>query len=135
MVSMGSPLVVLPPTGSKFNSPMSYPHREPADRSARHLIVWSLAAGLLLLVAMAGPFLAGRVCTADDLGAFHLPLRAYYSEQLAQGESFDWMPQLFCGFYVTGEGQAARTIPCTCCSTGCSRCKSLLPPNCCSPIR
>lgn len=36
--------------------------------------------------------------TADDLGAFHLPLRVLYAEQLARGEPFDWMPQRYSAF-------------------------------------
>ena len=65
----------------------------------------------MLLAALAGPFFAGRVYTADDLGAFHLPVRAFYAEQLARGESYDWMPGLFSGFYLTGEGQAGVYHP------------------------
>jgi hypothetical protein len=65
----------------------------------------------MLFAALAIPFWAGCVYTADDLGAFHLPLRAYYAQQLASGESFDWMPQLYCGFYVTGEGQLGGYHP------------------------
>ncbi|HEY2146661.1 MAG TPA: hypothetical protein VGH32_01910, partial [Pirellulales bacterium] len=66
---------------------------------------WIAFLSLAMLVAVAGPFLSGRIYTADDLGAFHLPLRAFYADCLAHGEAFDWSPQLFCGFYLTGEGQ------------------------------
>jgi hypothetical protein len=82
-----------------------------ADRTNRSLAAWSMLAGLVLLAVLAGPFFAGRIYTADDLGAFHLPLRAFYAEQLAHGESYDWMPQLFSGFYLTGEGQAGVYHP------------------------
>jgi hypothetical protein len=68
-------------------------------------------AGVLLFAAMAMPFWLGRVYVADDLGAFHLPLRDFYARQLAAGESWDWMPTLFCGFYVTGEGQLGGYHP------------------------
>jgi len=80
-------------------------------RARRNLAAWSMLAALLLFAAMAGPFFAGRVYTADDLGAFHVPLRAFYAECLAEGDSFDWMPQLFSGFYLTGEGQAGPYHP------------------------
>ena len=83
----------------------------PADHTSRNLVAWSILAGLLLFGALAGPFFAGRICVADDLGAFHLPLRAFYAEQLARGEPFDWMPQLYSGFYLTGEGQAGTYHP------------------------
>ncbi len=83
----------------------------PADRTSRNLVAWSILAGLLLLGALAGPFFAGRIYTADDLGAFHLPIRAFYAERLANGQPCDWMPQLFSGFYLTGEGQAGAYHP------------------------
>jgi hypothetical protein len=83
----------------------------PADTSDRDLTAWSLLAGLVLLAALAGPFFAGRIYTADDLGAFHLPIRAFYADQLASGQPYDWMPRLFSGFYLTGEGQAGAYHP------------------------
>jgi hypothetical protein len=83
----------------------------PADRTSRNLVAWSILAGLLLLGALAGPFFAGRIYTADDLGAFHLPMRAFYAERLGDGQPYDWMPQLYSGFYMTGEGQAGVYHP------------------------
>jgi hypothetical protein len=77
----------------------------------RRLLVWLIAAAALLCTAMAIPLLAGRVYVADDLGAYHLPLRAFYAQQLKAGESFDWLPSLFSGFYLTGEGQAGTYHP------------------------
>ena len=61
--------------------------------------------------ALAGPFFAGRIYTADDLGAFYFPIRAFYAQQLAHGQPYDWMPQLFSGFYLTGEGQTGSYHP------------------------
>ncbi len=83
----------------------------PAEGGGRPLTAWSLLAGVLLLGILAGPLLAGRVYTADDLGAFHLPLRAFYAGQLAKGQPYDWMPGLYSGFYLTGEGQAGVYHP------------------------
>lgn len=80
-------------------------------RFDRNLTAWSLLAGVVLFAALAGPFFAGHVYTADDIGAFHLPIRAFYAEQLAQGEAFDWMPAIYSGFYLTGEGQAGAYHP------------------------
>lgn len=71
----------------------------------------ALWASLVLLAAMAWPMARGRVHTHDDLGGFHLPLRAFYAERLGRGEPWDWMPQLFGGFYVTGEGQLGAYHP------------------------
>lgn len=71
----------------------------------------ALLASLTLLAAMAWPMARGRVHTHDDLGGFHLPVRAFYAERLARGEPWDWMPQLFGGFYLTGEGQLGSYHP------------------------
>ncbi len=71
----------------------------------------SLTAALLLLAALAGPSFCGRIYTHDDLGCFHLPIRAFYADQLARREPVDWMPSLFCGFDLTGEGQGGTYHP------------------------
>ncbi len=83
----------------------------PAYHCERNLFACSLLAGLMLFAGLAGPFFAGRIYSRDDLGGFHLPIRAFYARQIAQGEAFDWMPQLFSGFYLTGEGQAGTYHP------------------------
>jgi len=79
--------------------------------SQRDLFAWSLLAAMILLTLLAMPFFAGGLYTADDLGKFHLPARAFYAEQLARGESFDWMPDVYSGFYLTGEGQVGTYHP------------------------
>jgi hypothetical protein len=66
---------------------------------------------LALFLALSAPALCGFVPTADDLGAFHLPLRAFYAKALESGEAWDWCPGLFGGFYLTGEGQAGTYHP------------------------
>jgi hypothetical protein len=66
---------------------------------------------VLLVGTMAAPFLAGRIYTADDLGAFHIPVRLFYAASLAAGDSFDWMPQVYNGFYLLGEGQVGAYHP------------------------
>ncbi len=72
---------------------------------------WLLLAATLLLAALATPFFARQVYVADDLGEFHLPVRDFYARQLAAGESFDWMPSLYGGFYLAGEGQLGGYHP------------------------
>lgn len=76
---------------------------------------WLAAAAALIaaafLAALAWPLSGGRVYVEDDLGAFHLPLRAFYQACLRSGDSFLWMPHLFNGFYVHGEGQAGMLHP------------------------
>jgi hypothetical protein len=75
------------------------------------LCAWALLCALLLFGALAGPYYAGLIYTSDDLGAFHIPLRLFYAQCLAAGEAFDWSPQLFCGFYLSGEGQLGAYHP------------------------
>jgi hypothetical protein len=70
-----------------------------------------MLASVAVLAAMAWPLARGRLHTHDDLGGFHLPTRAFYAERLAHGEPWDWMPHLFGGFYLTGEGQAGTYHP------------------------
>lgn len=73
--------------------------------------VTAIAAAVVVLILMALPAVMGNVYTRDDLGAYHLPLRYFYAQQLAAGESFDWHPGLFGGFYLTGEGQLGSYHP------------------------
>ena len=68
-------------------------------------------ASLAMFALLIAPALVGFVYTADDLGEFHLPLRAFYERCLESGASFDWCPDLYCGFYLTGEGQAGTYHP------------------------
>ncbi len=75
------------------------------------MFAWSLLAAVILLALLAMPFFAGEFYTADELGNFHLPARAFYAEQLARGEAFDWMPNVYSGFYLTGEGQVGTYHP------------------------
>jgi hypothetical protein len=75
------------------------------------LSAWVQLAALLSFAALAAPFFLGRVYIADDLGEFHLPLRNFYADQLGRAEPFDWMPSLYGGFYVTGEGQLGAYHP------------------------
>ncbi len=82
-----------------------------AAQLERRLSRWILLAAAGLWIAMAGPILLGRVYLADDLAAYHLPLRAFYSEQLKKGEPFDWLPNLYNGYYLTGEGQIGGYHP------------------------
>jgi hypothetical protein len=71
----------------------------------------ALASSLVLLTLLALPMLQGCIYVYDDLGDFHLPLRSFYADCLRNGDSFDWCPRLFCGFYLQGEGQAGLYHP------------------------
>ena len=83
------------------------PSLEQVDRRAVRGVA---LAALLSLLAMSWPALVGREWIADDLGAFHLPMRQFYQECLQADRPFDWMPSLFGGFYAT-EGQTGGYHP------------------------
>jgi hypothetical protein len=89
------------------------PSREtPASVSPRpRTSLWILLVSLGLFAALALPFFQGKVYVADDLGEFHLPVRDFYARQLSRGESFDWMPSLYGGFYISAEGQLGGYHP------------------------
>jgi hypothetical protein len=40
-----------------------------------------------------------------DLGCFHLPIRDAYARALHNGTSFDWLPGMHNGVFITGEGE------------------------------
>ena len=94
-------------------SPSTSPSADANHRqSAYRIVTIALTISIVgLLAALAWPLLTGQIYTADDLGWFHLPMRSFYSQQLARGESFDWCPNLYCGFYLTGEGQVGSYHP------------------------
>lgn len=57
------------------------------------------------------PVFFNRIYVCDDLLNYHLPIRQFYADCLRQGHSFDWMPQLFSGYFLTGSGQAGTWHP------------------------
>ncbi|MDA1229582.1 MAG: hypothetical protein O2856_02285, partial [Planctomycetota bacterium] len=69
------------------------------------------AAALGLLGWMFLPLVTGRVYVWDDLQNYHLPIRQFYAQCLVNGDSFDWMPNLFSGFFLTGSGQGGTYHP------------------------
>ena len=77
---------------------------ESAPKEAR-LRTFGLCAIGAALLALFWPLGLGRLFLYADLGGAFLPLRMFFAERLARGESPLWMPHLFCGFYVHGEGQ------------------------------
>lgn len=84
---------------------------DPKHSAERRLFDVVLVACAVLMVALALPFIRGEVYTHDDLGAMHLPLRAFYATCLQRGAAFDWLPHLFGGVYLTGEGQTGSYHP------------------------
>src|SRR5687767_2621210 len=72
-------------------------------------------AAVLCAAAMLGwmgrSLVTGQIPFTGDLLHFHYPLRDFYARALAAGQPFDWMPSLFNGFYLVGEGQLGGYHP------------------------
>ena len=64
-----------------------------------------------MLAWMFLPLFTGRIYVWDDLQNYHLPIRQFYAQCLTNGDSFDWIPNLFCGFFLTGSGQGGTYHP------------------------
>jgi hypothetical protein len=74
-------------------------------RAERWLFILLTIASIGFLSVLAWPVLTRRLLIAFDLALFHLPIRAFYSRCLAAGDAFDWMPHMYGGFFLTGEGE------------------------------
>jgi hypothetical protein len=72
---------------------------------------FALAATAAAFLALFWPLTFGRLFVYADLGGFFLPLRLFFAERLERGESALWMPHLFCGFHLHGEGQLGLYHP------------------------
>ena len=82
----------------------------PAEQESRQATIAKWAAcGVLAWMFL--PVLTGRIYVCDDLQNYHLPIRQFYANCLAEGDSFDWMPNLFSGFFLTGSGQGGTYHP------------------------
>ena len=80
--------------------------------TAESRLVWTAGAMItVLLIVLAIPLFTGCFFPMGDLGQLHLPARYFCARCLANGDSFLWMPNLFCGFYMQGEGQAGMSHP------------------------
>ena len=75
------------------------------------MLAAALLGSLAMLAFMARSLVTGEIPFTGDLLHFHYPLRDFYARQLAAGQPFDWMPGLFGGFYVVGEGQLGGYHP------------------------
>jgi hypothetical protein len=77
-----------------------------------HGFILSVALVLLAFAGMvASPLWARRIPIHDDLGAYYFPLRVLYAQALARNDSIDWFPQIYGGFFLTGEGQLGTHHP------------------------
>lgn len=87
-------------------SPRDDPARPPVRVAPLAIL---LSAGLLLWMGRA--VFTGDVPLTGDLLHFHYPLREFYARALAGGHRVSWMPGLFNGFSVVGEGQLGAFHP------------------------
>ena len=83
-------------TVSRVRSP------EKKDSTASKVVLWLMVWGLWLLLPLP---------VGDDLGAYHLPLRAFYQNSLLSGENWTWCPWIFGGYHLHGEGQIGGDHP------------------------
>jgi hypothetical protein len=81
---------------------------KPLDRL---ILLVVLALSAVMLGWMTQSLWTGKVPFTGDLLHFHYPLRDFYAGALSSGQSFDWMPTLFTGFHVVGEGQLGAYHP------------------------
>ena len=81
-----------------------------AEQESRQAAMAQWAA-FAMLAWMFLPVLTGRIYVCDDLQNYHLPIRQFYANCLAEADSFDWMPNLFSGFFLTGAGQGGTYHP------------------------
>lgn len=79
--------------------------------SDNRLALAILICGCVALAALFWPFAEGRLFVYYDLGNYHLPVRAFYSAALHQGFPPNWIPNLFSGFDLHGEGQVGMYHP------------------------
>ena len=71
----------------------------------------SVAASLAMLAWMGRSIVTGEIPFTGDLLHFHYVVRDFYARALAAGHGFDWIPGLFNGFYLVGEGQLGGYHP------------------------
>ncbi len=96
------------PTSTLTNTSVVSPEALAREATQARVAKWA-AFGLLAWMFL--PLVTGRVYVWDDLQNCHLPVRQFYAQCLANGDSFDWMPTLFSGFFPTGSGQGGTYHP------------------------
>lgn len=81
------------------------------SRQDRPIIVAAAVGALVLLAFLSLPLMTGRLAVRDDPGGLYLPMHAFYSQCLARGESFAWWPEMFGGYFMSGEGEIGAYHP------------------------
>ncbi len=84
------------------------PGRPSLDRLVLGIV---FAASAAMLLWMARSLFSGQIPFTGDLLHQNYPLRDFYARAIGSGLRFDWMPSLFNGFYLVGEGQLGGYHP------------------------
>ncbi|WP_372371223.1 hypothetical protein [Candidatus Uabimicrobium sp. HlEnr_7] len=72
-------------------------------------ITWGAAGAVFLVLIF--PALQAKTYILNDLINFHIPMRMFYQDCLVSGDSFLWFSNIFCGYYIHGEGQVGMYHP------------------------
>jgi hypothetical protein len=64
-----------------------------------------------MLLWMGRHVFTNEIPYSGDLLNLHYPLRDFYANALKHGFRFDWMPSIFGGFYLSGEGELGPYHP------------------------
>jgi hypothetical protein len=94
-----------------LETPRAQDAQGPLSRRDTLTLLLALTSSVALFAWMARWFVAGLVPFTGDLLHLHYPVRDFYADALAARHRIDWMPALFSGFYVVGEGQLAAYHP------------------------
>lgn len=79
--------------------------------SPKTLVCLLVLAAVLMLTAFSWPIFENEIYLEHDISANFVPLRYFYAQCLEKGESFLWLPNLYMGFYLHGDGQNGMTHP------------------------
>ena len=82
-----------------------------APLTERHLLAALAAVMFSLLAFFVRPVLWGKLPVHGDLGMLLLVFRGFYAQCLQHGDAFDWMPQIFGGYDLTGGGACGTYHP------------------------
>ncbi len=83
-----------------------------ADRGDERWLGWlTVTLATAMLAWMARPLVTGTIPLTGDLLHWNYPIRDFYAGALARGQRLSWMPSIYGGFDVAGEGQLGAWHP------------------------
>ncbi len=81
-------------------------------RRERRLVLWSaIVASVAMLLWMGRSVVSGEIPFTGDLLHWNYPLRDFFATAVGSGQRLWWMPTMFGGFDVAGEGQLGEFHP------------------------